>query len=101
MVIPAESWPRFCMSSSIRGMSRETSPGPCSGQSGLGSTPGQVIDGRHAAFVKQFAHRNRPFEEFSVIDCASRRVTLAPCERSLEKSAPGRFLGPLLTRNSL
>ena len=27
-VIPAESWPRFCMSSSIRGINRATSPAP-------------------------------------------------------------------------
>ena len=39
VVMPAESWPRFWMSSSIRGMSRETSSGPCGGQSGLASRP--------------------------------------------------------------
>ena len=33
--IPAESWPRFWISKSMRGMSRETSSGPCSGHSGL------------------------------------------------------------------
>ena len=41
MVMPAESWPRFWMSSSIRGTSRETSSGPCAGQSGLTSRPGR------------------------------------------------------------
>ncbi len=58
VVMPAESWPRFWMSSSIRGMSRETSSGPCSGQSGLDLAARQVIDGRDAAFVKKLTHRH-------------------------------------------
>ena len=33
--MPAESWPRFWISRSIRGISREISSGPCSGHSGL------------------------------------------------------------------
>ena len=35
-----ESWPRFWISSSIRGISRETSCGPCEGQRGLAAWPG-------------------------------------------------------------
>ena len=56
MVKPAASWPRFCRSSSIRGISRETCSGPDGGASGEVAGPGEVVDGGDAAFVVQFVH---------------------------------------------
>ncbi len=44
------------MSSSIRGISRETSSGPLLRAKRAVRRPGQMIDRRHAAFVMQFAH---------------------------------------------
>ena len=55
--MPAASWPRFCRSSSIRGISRVTlltSPGI--GASARDGAAGGVVDGRHAALVVQFTH---------------------------------------------
>ena len=55
--IPAASWPRFCMSSSIRGTSRATLlMSPAIGAERGNRTPRGVVDGRHAALVVQFAH---------------------------------------------
>ena len=54
--MPAASWPRFWMSSSIRGMSRETSSGPLLGTQRADAPARQVIDRGDAAFVMQFAH---------------------------------------------
>ena len=57
LAIPAASWPRFCMSSSIRGTSRATlltSPGI--GARVETAHSGSMEDRRHAALVVKFTH---------------------------------------------
>ena len=54
--MPAANWPRFWMSNSIRGMSREISSGPCSGHKRTDAPARQVVDRGNAAFLVKFAH---------------------------------------------
>ena len=56
LVMPAASWPRFCRSSSIRGIRRETSSGSPVQTGGLLGVARQVVEGRDAALVLQLVH---------------------------------------------
>ena len=56
MVKPAASWPRFCRSSSIRGIRRETCSGPDNGVSAEELRAVQMINRGDPAFVVEFVH---------------------------------------------
>ena len=57
LAMPAASWPRFCMSSSIRGTSRATLlTSPAIGRQRGDRTARGVVDGRHAALMVKLTH---------------------------------------------
>ena len=67
--MPAASWPRFCRSSSMRGISRETCSGPPVPDRRAVAAARQVVDRRDAAFVVQLVHVTARQEESEFPRC--------------------------------
>ena len=63
--MPAASWPRFCRSSSIRGMSRESWSGSPVQTGELVGAARQVVERGDAALVVQLVHVTAGQEEGS------------------------------------